>query len=365
VLSSRSFSGRVLIFGGIVVAGLLALQLLLERRGLSGGGPDAGTLAPYHGEWLGPWHPVLAAAASAEAPGDIIAIASSARDVVLLSQHNWWVVRDGRSAGPFGATEPGAPGWISRAVSVAVRDDSVYILDGGTGRLVVSGIDGGGAHAFRIARGIELELYDWVVVDSRHRPIISRLMYGSRGALTGNWQALRLLDTIARDTLYDALRDSASSSPLAIPLLATMESSRTVLLESETYALTQFADVGQASVRTRRADPPRWRFPDSVRAKYQSLSTRLSPEQRARWTLPDYFPAVRRMAGLSGDRLAVLVPTASDSAYVEVIDLNGTPLGRLLDRPTPDPLFLTQDHLYRIIESSDSTIVTGARILGP
>lgn len=361
----RSFSGRVLAVGCTAVVVLLVLQLFLRRQGLGGGAPDIGRLAEYHGEWLGPWHTLVATAASPEAPSDIRAIASSPAGVVLLSQHNWWVVRDGRRSGPFGGAAPGAPGWISRAVSVAVSGDSVYILDGGSGRLVVSGIDGSGTHSFRISRGIELQLYDWVVVDSRYRPIVSRLLYGSRTALTGNWQAIRLLDTIGRDTLYDALRDSVDAGPLAIPLLATVGRGRTVLVESGRYLISQISDSGKGTVRSQRPDPPRWRIPDSVRAQYQTLASRLPTDQRARWTLPDYFPAVRRMAGLSGDRLAVLVPTSSDSEYIEVIDLNGTPLGRLLDAPTPDPLFLTQDHLYRVVETADSTVITDAAILGP
>jgi hypothetical protein len=186
------------------------------------------------------------------------------------------------------------------------------------------------------------------------------MLYGSRTTLTGNWQAIRFVDSLVRDTLYDALRDSVTPNPLAIPLLATVDHGRTVILESETYAINIFPDDGGVLSRARRSNPPRWNFPDSVRAQFQVLAARLPSEQRARWELPSYFPAVRRMAGISGGRLAVLVPTRSDSEYVEVVDLQGLALGRVLDLPTSDQLFLTHDHLYRVIETSDSTEILRA-----
>lgn len=357
-----ALSGRVLMVGALLAAVAAAMRPWLDRESRGGGVPDVGRLATSHPEWLGPWRRVVAVSANASAPAGIVAIGQGDSSLVLLSEHDWWLVRRGRVTGPFGTGAQGAPGWLRRGVAVIVRDDSAFILDAGRDALVVVSLEDGGTRSRRVSGDAQPGLDQALVVDRAHRATVTRLVYGSRSALTGDWQVLRLTGSSQADTLYDMARDSIAGDPFAAPQLALLEPDRLILIESGRYRIRQLSPMRGGAPDAVRRDAPRWRIPDSIRVQYQALAGRLPEDQRARWHLPEYFPAVRSAIGVVGSRLLVSTPAGGDAVYLEIVTVDGSPEGRLLDEALTDPIFLTSHALYRVRETSDSTTVDAASL---
>lgn len=344
----------------VLILLLLAVRFT-PRPGGVGAAPQ-GVTAPFREGWLGPPRTVATVPPSRLGRGAVLDVADSDGEVYLLQHASWTRAGLDGVVGPIGDPRTGSPRWIASAAGIAAAGSRVYVLDAARRRVSVwdrEGIPRGSVPLGSIADPKMLQPAA-VAVDPAGNIHVSALVLSPDGA--GEWLILRFAPgASAPDTVY---RRSAATTPgdgFATPHFALDADGSLVVARATDYTLHWFGPGGEAKREAKRADPPMWPIPDTLRRRFAETEARFPAALRQMFHSPDHFPPVRDIALLPHGRIAVLLTAADEALDLEVLDSTGVPLGRLTDRPLSPPVFLAGTALYQLVETIEgSTIVRRA-----
>lgn len=324
-----------------------------------------GELAPFLPGALGPWSEIGRIPAEALAgDGPIVALDVGGDAVFLAQYHHWYRLGPEGLSGSFGDRTRGAPEWIERAEDIAWHDGHVYVLDAGRRQISIWTKDG--------ERQSELPLEEdgttayeptRLIVDGSGRMFvvahITRVLSGAPGA----WVVLRIgeagspPDTIWRDTT--GMRRAIAAN---MPLLDIREEGLGLIATALDYQLLWLDRDGAVVRSVTRNDPPLWAAPSDVLEEHEWWLMQLPMQMREAYELPPYVPPVNGVALLADG--TVIAHTARDyeMSYLEWLDHDGTPLGRLTESPLFEPILVTDSAVYRVREDVGGVVVEAATL---
>jgi hypothetical protein len=341
---------------------LLLLAVRFTPRPGGAGAAPRGVPAPLREEWLGPPRTVATVPPSRLGRGEVLDIAERDGEVYLLQFASWTRAGSDGVVGPIGDPRAGSPRWIASAAGIAAAGSRVYVLDAARRRISVWDREGAPRGSVPLGSITAPEMLQpaAVAVDSAGSIHVSALVLARDGA--GEWLILRFTPGGSTpDTVYRRSTATTPGDGFATPHFALAADGSLVVARATDYALHWFAPGGVARRKGKRADPPLWPIPDTIRRRYAETEARFPASLRQLFRLPDHFPPVRDIALLPHGRIAVLLTAADEALDLEVLDSTGVPLGRLTDRPLSTPAFLAGTALYQIVETIEgSTIVRRA-----
>jgi hypothetical protein len=373
----------VLIILGALAAGSAAVHIADRRAGGGDSLAPRGTLPHYRAEWTGGWEAAGHIPADALGTGEVLDVAEGGGATYVLQRDRWHRLVGGRAEGPHGWLAEGGPAALGRAVSLAVADGTVYVLDAANAE--VRAWDTGGRHLGRLtlrpAPGYAFFRPEHVQVDADGRIHVSTLAVRADGA--ADWLLLRYAGgAFAWDSAAAGATAGPDGPPLSVPgqagaapdtlFRSPADVAHGVFAEPK-YALSAHGQIilrvatddelhwldgtGQVSRSATRRDAPAWPVPDSIRAGYRQMLAAMPSGSRGTYELPAYFPSVRRLVARPTGEILVLLNAGAEDLHVEVLDAEGQPRGRLTETPQPEPLFVTPSRLYRIVHELDAARV--------
>jgi len=287
--------------------------------------------------------------------GDVLDIEEQNGITYVLHSEQWLRVDADGIHGPYGTGAEGAPGVFDNAADLIPADTLIYVLDRRPARIITFRPNGSYVTAIPVKSGDTATIYihperftrsnnEFQVLLTHFNPtgrIHRELVTGA-----GEWSRLYWLDA---DSLQHMMDDV---------LLAANDSAVTLL----TMLGYRLHNIRGSNVRvTRRADPPHYSIPDSIRWDFERTFAKAPSAVREQLSLPEFIPLVRAFSLLDESHFAVAISRDMEAISIEVLDANAVPLWR-----SPEvfdaPVFMHGDRFFRVEEQPNHLVVLRHRI---
>ena len=324
------------------------------------GAPTAGILADFDASLASTWHEV-ARIDHPDVLGLRIHAVDAAGDTVLIVQSGrWLLIVDGTLLGPFGSTVRGSPTWLARGIAGGFSPQGIVILDAGRNVLSLWSTTGErlAERELRLASGYAVQ-HQALAVDASGRVLVQSIVTHDDGSSPTEVRYPRFGDDARTqpDTLVHRLLHGDPSAAYATPLLATRPDGSYVTVNALTWQIEVYGATDGLAQRAVRATGPRWATPDSVRRHLARFTEQMDPRYRNGMQFPALIPPVRGITRSASGHLITLSADANDHLHAEVLQLDGSALGRLWRLPEPLPVFAAGGALYRLRELDDVTVL--------
>lgn len=335
------------------IGGLLLLRLSPgeSRAGENPAIPDLGTLAPI----MNPPPQRVERARFVPEVGAVVELAAQGDKMVILSSKGWLFQSGASSHGWFGDPTPGSPAWLDRAVSVALGEGDVYILD--ERRSTVSVWDTLGIRTGEFPIPVRADLVQQpkrVLIGPTGDPLLVALGINMDGAAA--WTILAI-DSLGGTRTLDSLPSREESVIFQEPRLA-VNSLSLFMIDPLTQLLSSYDQVsGGFGPPARREAPPLWFVPKRQLREYQRLLGRMGGTLARLSALPEHWPSVQDFTVRADGSILLVVTATEDRFHIEHLTSGTVPIGRFNLDGFDRPLFLSDGRAFIAEEGINETVI--------
>jgi len=351
----RAAHGLLWSFLALVAALLATLHLTRSDEGREDPStPDQGALAPLP-DRLPSSLPLATLEGGAGSVQDV-----AARDgtVAVLMDQSWYLVRNDSVLGPFGDAVAGAPGWLSRPVSIAIASDGrTFVLDAGRRAVSVWGANGVWVGDVPVPGGDGAPLPPaQVVVGPSDQAQVLSLQIDLDG--DARW----VLHGLGPEGGAEVWFSIAAREGVAVfdrPLLAYHDGRLHGVNALDHASFAWYPEGDGLRPLGRRPEPPLWIVPRRIRREHQQMISAFGGGAPAAYSqLPAMWPSVRDVTVRRDGSVLMLVTAGEDRQHIELLTAALVPRWRFNAEGFTEPVFLDGGRAFMVEVKMAETVIS-------